>query len=101
MAGTVRIDVTKVQNSGETLQTEAIKMKQALESIKDIVNNTKSYFQSSGGDETRRSFNESAAKFDSFKKFVDEYGEFLKSYGRGHEKLDQSISDAAKKFPKL
>lgn len=101
MANTVKIDVVKVQNAGTTLQTEAVKMKQALDSIKDIVNNTKSYFQSDGGDDTRKSFNDSAAKFEEFKKFVNEYGEFLKSYGSGHKKVDDAISTAAKKFPKL
>lgn len=101
MANTVKIDVVKVQNAGATLQTEAVKMKQALDSIKDIVNNTKSYFQSDGGDETRKSFNESAEKFEEFIKFVNEYGEFLKNYGSGHKQVDEAISTAAKKFPKL
>lgn len=97
----VRIDPKKVHEAGTTILNEANTMKQALDCIKDIINNTKNYFQSEGGDEVRTKFNESAQKFEEFKKFINEYGDFLKSYSEGHDKLDQEIMDSAHKFPVL
>ena len=98
---TIKIDPFRVQKAGETIKTNANKMLSSLNEIKSIVNNTKSYFQSEGGDNTRKNFNESAAKFDEFKKFIHEYGEFLQSYGAAHVKLDTEVSDLANKIPKL
>lgn len=97
----IQIDPLKVQKAGETIKIHANKMYTSLEEIKSIVNNTKSYFQSEGGDSTRKNFNESAAKFDEFKKYVDEYGEFLESYGGGHKKLNDKIASLGAGIPKL
>lgn len=98
---TIKIDPFRVQKAGETIKTNANKMLSSLNEIKNIVNNTKSYFQSEGGDSTRKNFNESAAKFDEFKKFIDEYGQFLESYGGGQEKLDDKVASLGASIPKL
>ena len=97
----ISIDVTKVNQAGRTIIDEGTKMFNALEDIKDIVNNTKKCLQSDGGDAARSNFNSSATKFDEFKNFIHEYGEFLQSYGAAHIKLDTEVSDLANKIPKL
>lgn len=97
----IKIDPFKVQKAGDTIKSHAAKMFTSLNEIKSIVNNTKSYFQSEGGDATRNNFNESAAKFDEFKKFIDEYGQFLESYGGGQEKLDNKVASLGASIPKL
>ncbi len=97
----ITIDVEKVKRAGQTIIDEGNKMFNALEDIKDIINNTKKCLQSDGGDSARANFNTSAAKFDDFKKFIHEYGQFLQSYGGAHIKLDTEISDLATKIPKL
>ena len=98
---TITIDTSKVNQAGRTIIDEGTKMYNALEDIKDIINNTKKCLQSDGGDSARANFNSSAAKFDEFKKFIHECGEFLQSYGAAHEKLDSEVSDLANKIPKL
>ena len=97
----VTIDPFKVQKAGDNVLSESKKMENALNAIKDLVNNTKSFFQSDGGDKTRQNFNSSAAKFAEFKKFTDEYGQFLQSYGKAQEKLDDEIANIGSKIPKL
>ena len=95
------IDPKKVQTAGNDLLEQAKRMENALNKIKDYVNNTKSFFQSEGGDKTRANFNSSAAKFTEFKKFTDEYGKFLQEYGGEMEGLTAQIADLGSKIPKL
>ncbi len=97
----IQIDPFRVQKAGETIRTHANKMLASLNEIKSIVNNSKSYFQSDGGDATRKNFNSSAAKFDEFKKFIDEYGQFLESYAGGQIKLDDKVASLGESIPKL
>lgn len=97
----IRIDPTKVNKAGRTIVEEGNKMYNALEGIKDIVNNTKKCLRSDGGDAARANFNSSAAKFDEFKNFIHDYGEFLQNYGKSHVDLDNEVSNLAKKIQKL
>ena len=101
MPNIVTIDPFRVQKAGDSVLEESRKMETALNAIKDLVNNTKSFFQSEGGDKTRSNFNASAGKFAEFKKFTDEYGQFLQSYGKAQEKLDDEIANIGSKIPKL
>lgn len=97
----IDIDVQKVKDAGASIKTEGDKMYNALQNIKDIVNNTKRCLQSDGGDAARSNFNTSAKKFDEFKKFIYEYGDFLQNYSGSHKKLDTEVAELAKKIPKL
>ena len=97
----ITIDVSKVNQAGTTIVEQGKKMYDALMDIKDIVNNTKKCLQSDGGDAARSNFNSSAEKFNEFKKFVQDYGTFLQSYGEAHKKLDSDVADLASKIPKL
>lgn len=102
MANTViDIDEKKVKDAGASIKTDGDKMYKALQNIKTIVDGTKKCLDSDGGDEARKHFNASAAKFDEFKKFIHEYGDFLQNYSGAHKKLDTGVAELAKKIPKL
>lgn len=101
MANVITIDVAKVDKAGKTIIEQGTKMYTALQNIKDIVNGTTKCLQSDGGDSARSNFNTSAQKFDEYKKFIHEYGQFLQSYQSAHVKLDTEVSDLANKIPKL
>ena len=101
MSNVITIDAAKVNSAGKTIIEQGTKMYNALESIKEIVNGTSKCLQSDGGDSARKNFNTSAQKFEEYKKFVHEYGEFLQSYQAAHVKLDTEVSDLANKIPKL
>jgi len=95
------IDPKKVNDAGRTVIDETTKMKKALDSITGIINGTKSYFDSEGGNAARKNFSESAAKFAEFEKFIKGYGEFLQNYGAATIKVDQAIEDLSNEIPKL
>lgn len=97
----ITIDPKKVNDAGKEIVEQGTKMYNALKDIQDIINGTKKCFQSDGGDSARANFNSSATKFDEFKKFIHEYGQFLQSYGSAHQKMDSTVSDLARKIPKL
>lgn len=97
----ITINPARVKSTGRVIEEQGTKMYNALKDIQRIVAETKKCFQSEGGDKARENFNSSAAKFDDFKKFVHEYGQFLQSYGDAHEKMDSEVSALAGKIPKL
>ena len=97
----ITIDPKKVNDAGKEIVEQGTKMYNALKDIQDIINGTKKCFQSDGGDGARANFNSSAAKFEDFKKFIHEYGQFLQSYGSAHKKMDSEVSSLANKIPKL
>lgn len=98
---TVKIDFAKVNAAGDDIISEGKKMFDALKNIQTIINNGKKSFDSEGGDAIRKSFNESAAKFDDFKKFISDYGKFLKEYNEAQRKLNAEIESIAKDIPVL
>lgn len=98
---TITIDVQKVREAGTKIKDEGNKMYNALQDIKDIVNNTKKCLQSDGGDAARSNFNTSAEKFDDFQKFINDYGQFLESYEAAHKELDNKVAEIANSIPKL
>lgn len=98
---TVRIDPVKVKNAANTISNQSRTMKKTLDDIKRIINDTKSYFKSDGGDEARRNFNQSAEKFDDFERFVKEYASFLESYAEKQNEVDRLVDEVGAKIPKL
>lgn len=97
----ITIDPKRVNDAGKEIVNHGTKMYNALRDIQSIIDGTKKVFQSEGGDSARANFKSSAAKFDQFKKFIHEYGEFLQSYGSAHQKMDSEVSSLATKIPKL
>ncbi len=97
----ITIDPKKVNDAGKEIVVQGTKMYNALKDIQDIIEGTKKVFRSEGGDSARTNFKSSAVKFDQFKKFIHEYGEFLQSYGSAHQKMDSEVSSLATKIPKL
>ncbi len=97
---TVRIDPSKVNKAGQAIIADAKTMYTALDNIKNIINNTKSFFKSEGADTARNNFNASAEKFATFKSGIESYGSFLCSYGGAVSNIDDKIKEIASQFNK-
>ncbi len=94
----VIISTEEVKAAGTNIIDEAGSMYKTLTEIREIIGSTKGKFDSEGGDELRRKFEQTAAEFEKFKSFIMEYGEFLKHYSSGHVELDQKIEELAAMF---
>lgn len=98
---TAKIDFAKVNKAGDDIISQGNAMYNALTAIQNIINNGKKDFDSEGGDAIRKNFNDSAKKFDDFKKFVAEYGQFLQSYSDVQKDLNNEIERIGSQIPKL
>lgn len=103
MANTVvtTIDPAKVSAAGDTLIENGSLMYSQLQAISDIIENTRNHFRGLGGDEVRAQFFKTAEHFERFKKFVEEYGEFLRGYSQTHQAAADEIANIIKTFPGL
>ena len=86
----------KSESCSEDIKENAKKMYDSLEKIKSLVDGSKSYFDSKAGDEIRKKFNTSAEKFEEFRQFLDQYGEFLKNVKTLIADYDARVEEAAK-----
>lgn len=96
-----KIDFAKVNKAGDDIITQGNKMFTSLTNIQSIINNGKKSFDSEGGEAIRKNFNASAQKFDEFKKFVAEYGQFLQNYSDVQKRVNDEIQQVATQIPKL
>ncbi len=101
MSYVVEVDVKKVRDAGNEIVDNAKLMYNALTAIKDIVNGTKSYFSSEGGDKARAVFNKCSEVFDGFKTETESYGNYLVGYADGLYRLDDEIQNVISEFPSL
>ncbi len=97
----VKIDFAKVNKAGDEIIAQGNKMFTSLTNIQGIINNGKKSFDSEGGEAIRKNFNTSAQKFDEFKKFVAEYGQFLQNYNEVQKRINDEIQQVASQIPKL
>ena len=94
----VIISPEEVKTAGTKIIEESASMYKSLEEIRSIIESTKGKFDSEGGNELRNKFQQTAAEFEKFRNFINEYGEFLKNYSGGHLELDQKIKELAAMF---
>ena len=92
------ISPEEVKTAGTKIIDEGAAMYKALEEIRSIIEGTKGKFESEGGEELRSKFQQTAAEFEKFRSFINEYGEFLKNYSGGHLELDQKLKELAAMF---
>ena len=92
------ISPEEVKTAGTRIIDESAAMYKALEEIHSIIEGTKGNFDSEGGQELRKKFQQTAAEFEKFRGFINEYGEFLKNYSGGHLELDQKLKELAAMF---
>ena len=95
-AAVTSITIEEVNKAGEDIKENAKKMYDNNKKIKSLVDGSKSYFDSKAGDEIRKKFNTSAEKFEEFRQFLDQYGEFLKNVKTLIADYDARVEEAAK-----
>ncbi|KIR01539.1 hypothetical protein P261_00353 [Lachnospiraceae bacterium TWA4] len=98
---TSQLDIQKVRQSGEDLITNVEKIYSSLTKISELINGSKSYFDSQGGDSVRKKFSESAQNFETFKKSLISYGEWLKSFSGNVQSYNNAVQEAVEKFESL
>lgn len=88
-----------INRAGEDLIDQVTKMYSSLTNIKNLVEGSKSFFNSPAGDSVRTSFNASAEKFENFRSEFNSYGEYLKTFAGNVEKYEEAVKEAASEFP--
>lgn len=101
MAAVTDVTREEVNTAGENIINNAKKMYKSLDNIKQLINGSKSYFDSEAGDDLRRKFNESASKFEEFKNYIIQYGDFLKTFSGNIKKFEDAVKDATKQIPTM
>lgn len=95
------LDRAKINSTGEDMLTEVAKMYTSLNNVKNLVAQSKTYFDSDAGNELRRKFNASADKFSEFQSFLNTYGEFLKTFSGNIQKFEDAVRAAVNGIPTL
>lgn len=96
-----KLDRAKINSAGEDLITDVQKMYESLGRVKNLIDGSKSYFDSDAGNSLRTKFNTSAEKFDEFKTFLNTYGEFLKTFSGNVQKFEDAVKEAVDGIPNL
>lgn len=94
MAVVSELSTEKINQAGIDLIDNAEKMYSSLKEVKALIEGSKSYFDSSAGDQMRNKFNESAAKFEEFKSYLTDYGEYLKTFAGNVVSYENAVMDA-------
>lgn len=95
------LDRAKINQAGEDLLVDVQKMYQSLEKVKDLINSSSSYFDSEAGKKLRKKFNTSAEQFGEFQSYLNQYGEYLKTFSKNVELYENAVKDAVEGIPTL
>lgn len=101
MSYTSDIEVGKVSQAGIDVRTNAGKMYQSLSRIRQLVKESSSYFDSQAGAEIRTKFEQSAAEFENFKTFLNQYGEFLETHAKNVNAFEAAVEEGLSQIPQL
>lgn len=101
MADTRIFDTQKLRQEGKDIKSCAGKMFNELQNVQTEMNNSTRSFDSSAGEELRSNFKKSAAKFQEFKKLMDDYGKYLEELADQKEALEKGLSGVAEQIPPL
>ena len=96
MGAVTDITAKEVNQAGIDLEENVKKIYKSLEKIRNLVNDSKTYFDSPAGNAIRNKFADSAAEFDKFKEFLDKYGQFLKDVNIVVTRFEDDVAEAAK-----
>ena len=88
------IDFEQVAEDGEKLKNYAVELYECLMEVQRLIKNTETSFDSEAGREMRTKFNNSARKFEEFKKVINDYGQYLVSYAEGQKENEQNFITA-------
>lgn len=95
------VDKAKVNQSGIDILNDVKKMYTSLVNIQRYINNSKDGFDSEASDALRKKFNNSAAKFEEFKTFLNSYGEFLQNFSGNITSFETAVEDATSQISDL
>lgn len=94
-------DTLKLRDEGKDIKTHAGNMYKELQNVSKEMNSSTSCFDSQAGEDLRQNFKASAAKFEEFKKVMEDYGEYLIKLADQKEDMEKKLSSAGKQIPKL
>lgn len=95
------LDRAKINMAGEDFINDVQKMYESLERVKNLIDGSKSYFDSEAGEALRTRFNASAEKFGEFKTSLNQYGEFLKKFSGNVQQFEEAVKETVNEIPKL
>lgn len=95
------LDRVKINKAGEDLIDKAQQMYESLGRVKNLIEGSKSYFDSEAGNSLRTKFNTSAEKFEEFKTFYNTYGEFLKTFSDNVQRYENAVKETVDGIPSL
>lgn len=101
MANISDIEVLKVQNAGKDLIENTKKMYDSLQNISILIQGSSSCFDSDAGNQLRSQFAKSANEFSSFRTFLNQYGEFLKTHASNVKTFESAVLDGLNQIPKI
>ena len=70
-------DTAKLREEGKDIKKYAKNMHTELKNVDAAIKNSTTCFDSQAGEDLRKNFKSSSAKFDEFKKLMDDYGQYL------------------------
>ena len=91
----------KINQTGADILESADQMYNSLSRIKDLVDQSKNYFDSEAGESVRNKFTTSAEQFEKFRADLKSYGEFLKIFSDNVIKFETSVQDTVNSLPNL
>lgn len=98
---TSTLNISKINQAGEDLLGNIQKMYDSLQKIKNLIDGSKSFFDSPAGNEIRGKFNRSAENFGEYKAFLNTYGEFLRTYSGEVKGYEEVVQEAARGIPEM
>jgi len=101
MSMNTKLDIQKINQAGEDVLSNVKAMYDSLGRVKNLIDGSKSYFDSPAGDDLRKKFNQSAQKFGEFQSFLNTYGEFLKTFSENYRDFEGEVQDAVREIPTL
>ncbi|MCD7838797.1 MAG: hypothetical protein LUG65_07795 [Clostridiales bacterium] len=95
------LDRAKINQAGVDLQEDVAKMYQSLENVKDLIDKSSSYFDSKAGKTLRTKFSASAEQFETFRSYLNDYGEYLKTFSKNVGLWDETVEEVVNGIPTL
>ena len=95
------LDSKQINKAGEELIDDVKKMYDSLGRVRNLIEGSKSYFDSDSGNQLRIKFNTSAEKFGEFQSFLNTYGEFLKTFSGNVQRYETAVKEVIDGIPNL
>ena len=101
MGYTSTIESGRVSSAGADLMATTPKMYNALNTISGLISGSASCFDSAAGAQLRSQFQQTAAQFETFRSFLNQYGEFLETHASNVNAFEAAVEEGLGQIPKL